>query len=43
MLITGFFLLMLISNEKFLYMWKPYAIFLVDSEIWPNLIIKQKK
>ena len=24
--------------EKFLDLWKPDAIFLVDSEIWPNLI-----
>ena len=23
--------------------WKPDAIFLVDSEIWPNLILMQKK
>ncbi len=31
--------------SKFLYLWKPDAIFLVDSEIWPNLIFlaKQKK
>jgi len=25
--------------KKFLFLWKPYAIFLVDSEIWPNLIL----
>ena len=29
--------------EKFLITWKPYAIFLVDSEIWPNLIFKADK
>ncbi len=31
--------------EKFLYLWKPDVIFLVDSEIWPNLIFlaNQKK
>ena len=31
--------------EKFLDLWKPDAIFLVDSEIWPNLIFlsSQKK
>lgn len=28
---------------KFIYLWSPYAIFLVDSEIWPNLIRKAKK
>ena len=28
---------------KFLYLWKPDKIFLVDSEIWPNLIFKTKK
>ena len=26
--------------RKFLYLWQPNAIFLVDSEIWPNLIIE---
>jgi 3-deoxy-D-manno-octulosonic-acid transferase len=26
--------------DKFLYSWKPNIIFLVDSEIWPNLILK---
>ena len=26
--------------EKFIESWKPEKIFLVDSEIWPNLIIK---
>jgi len=25
--------------KKFLLLWKPDAIFLVDSEIWPNLIL----
>ena len=29
--------------NKFLHMWKPDVIFLVDSEIWPNLILKAKK
>ncbi len=29
--------------DKFLYLWKPDKIFLVDSEIWPNLILKAKK
>ena len=29
--------------EKFLSSWKPDAIFLVDSEIWPNLILLAKK
>ena len=29
--------------SKFLSLWKPDAIFLVDSEIWPNLIIKANK
>tara|TARA_A100001015_G_scaffold175461_1_gene195154 strand:- start:9028 stop:10239 length:1212 start_codon:yes stop_codon:yes gene_type:complete len=29
--------------EKFLNKWKPEKIFLVDSEIWPNLILKAKK
>ena len=28
--------------EKFLFLWKPDNIFLVDSEIWPNLILKAK-
>ncbi len=28
---------------KFLQMWKPDYIFLVDSEIWPNLIFKAKE
>ena len=31
----------LISN--FLQLWKPDKIFLVDSEIWPNLILKAKE
>ena len=31
----------LISN--FLSLWKPNVIFLVDSEIWPNLILQAKK
>ena len=29
--------------KKFLKLWKPNAIFLVDSEIWPNLILVAKK
>ena len=29
--------------KKFLKLWKPSAIFLVDSEIWPNLILVAKK
>ena len=29
--------------NKFLLLWKPNIIFLVDSEIWPNLIIKANK
>ena len=29
--------------ERFLNSWKPNAIFLVDSEIWPNLILIAKK
>ena len=29
--------------NKFLYLWKPSAIFLVDSEIWPNLISRANK
>ena len=29
--------------DKFLLLWKPNAIFLVDSEIWPNLILKASK
>ena len=29
--------------KKFLKLWKPSAIFLVDSEIWPNLILIAKK
>ena len=29
--------------KKFLHLWKPDNIFLVDSEIWPNLIISAKK
>ena len=28
--------------NKFLMLWKPDFIFLVDSEIWPNLILKSK-
>ena len=28
---------------KFINLWKPDQIFLVDSEIWPNLIFKAKK
>ena len=29
--------------NKFLFMWKPDKIFLVDSEVWPNLILNAKK
>ena len=29
--------------KEFLSLWKPNVIFLVDSEIWPNLIIRAKK
>ena len=29
--------------SEFLKLWKPNAIFLVDSEIWPNLILNAKK
>ncbi len=29
--------------KKFIQMWKPNIIFLVDSEIWPNLIFLAKK
>ena len=29
--------------DKFLHLWSPYKIFLVDSEIWPNLILNAKK
>ena len=29
--------------NKFLFLWRPNIIFLVDSEIWPNLILKAKK
>ncbi len=29
--------------EEFLERWKPKLIFLVDSEIWPNLILKAKQ
>ena len=25
--------------KKFILIWKPYAVFFVDSEIWPNLIL----
>ena len=28
--------------EKFISKWKPDRIFLIDSEIWPNLILKTK-
>lgn len=28
--------------NKFLMLWKPNYIFLVDSEIWPNLLLKSK-
>ena len=36
--IDSFFLM-----KKFLHLWNPSAIFLVDSEIWPNLIFLAKK
>ena len=29
--------------DNFLNGWKPDKIFLVDSEIWPNLILKAKE
>ncbi len=29
--------------DKFIFLWQPDRIFLVDSEIWPNLILKAKK
>ena len=29
--------------SKFLSLWKPNLIFLVDSEIWPNLILEAKE
>ena len=29
--------------KRFILLWKPHAIFLVDSEIWPNLILEVKK
>ena len=29
--------------EKFLNHWKPKAVFLIESEIWPNMIIKIKE
>ena len=29
--------------KKFISTWKPYAVFFVDSEIWPNLILNLKK
>ena len=29
--------------DNFLDLWKPDRIFLVDSEIWPNLILNAKK
>lgn len=29
--------------DNFMYLWKPDRIFLVDSEIWPNLILNAKK
>lgn len=29
--------------KKFIELWKPNRIFLVDSEIWPNLILNSKK
>ena len=30
-------------KRQFLSLWKPDNIFLVDSEIWPNLILNAKK
>ena len=29
--------------ENFINSWKPERIFLVDSEIWPNLILKAEQ
>ena len=29
--------------KRFLSQWKPDAIFFVDSEIWPNIILNAKK
>ena len=29
--------------KKFLNEWSPYAVFFVDSEIWPNLLFQAKK
>tara|TARA_B100001093_G_scaffold96859_1_gene88837 strand:- start:241 stop:1452 length:1212 start_codon:yes stop_codon:yes gene_type:complete len=29
--------------DQFLFLWKPHAVFLVDSEIWPNLILNCNK
>ena len=29
--------------DKFLFLWRPNVIFFVDSEIWPNLILKASK
>ena len=29
--------------KRFISIWKPYAVFFVDSEIWPNLIFNLKK
>lgn len=29
--------------DRFFYLWKPNRVFLVDSEIWPNLILTAKK
>ncbi len=29
--------------NKFIFLWRPNIIFLVDSEIWPNLILKANK
>ena len=29
--------------KEFLELWNPYRIFLVDSEIWPNFILRAKK
>lgn len=29
--------------DRFIKLWRPYRIFLVDSEIWPNLILNAKR
>ena len=30
-------------SKKFLDYWKPYKVFFIDSEIWPNMILNLKK